>query len=89
MTPLPAELALSAYYLEARSKLLDLAATLDRVSRGADAPSVAGDPRLERIRQTLLMLAELPVGEASDRAARVQRIFSLEYDSAWKIPEPR
>ena len=34
MTPLPATQALDRYFLEARSKLLDLAAILDRIGRG-------------------------------------------------------
>ena len=35
--PLPAAQALEAYFLEARSKLLDLAAMLDRIDRGGGA----------------------------------------------------
>ena len=82
MTPLSADRALAAYYLEARTKLLDLAAILDRVGRGGGA---AGDPRLDRVARALDVLR----GEAGGRAEAVQRVFSLEYDSAWKIPEPR
>jgi hypothetical protein len=83
MTPMPAGRALDMFYLEARSKLLDLAATLDRLDRGDGA--AAADPRLERIRQALLTLLETEPG----RAERVQQIFSLAYDPDWPRPQPR
>ena len=41
MTPLPAGKALDAFFLEARSKILDLAAILDRIERGKDAAGIA------------------------------------------------
>jgi hypothetical protein len=43
MTPLPAAKALEAYFLEARCKILDLAAILDRIGRSADTASVGLD----------------------------------------------
>ncbi len=58
MTPLPSAKALDNYFLEARSKLLDLAAILDRISRGRDAAStdapagMAGPPRHHGGRRT-------------------------------------
>ncbi len=51
ISPLPAAKALDTYFLEARSKLLDLAGVLDRISRGQDAAATDTDPRLERVRQ--------------------------------------
>ncbi len=81
LTPLPAAQALDAYFLEARSKLLDLAAMLDRIDRGGGL----NDPRLARIRQCVGILVEA----GPDRAARVQESFSLPYDSNWKRPTPR
>ena len=85
MTPLPAAQALDRYFLEARSKLLDLAAILDRIGRGRDASAVADDPRLDKIRQALEVLHDRSGG----RAERVQKIFSLDYDAAWERPQPR
>jgi thioredoxin-like negative regulator of GroEL len=85
MTPFPAAKALDAYFLEARSKLLDLAAILDRIDRGADAPAAASDPRLHRVRQALGVL----LNQGKDRAEAVQQLFSLEYDPHWPRPEPR
>ena len=85
MTPLPAPAALDAFFLDARARLLDLAATLDRIGRGAGAEGVAADPRMQKIRQALEALLNQP----ADRAAAVQQIFSLEYDPNWPRPEPR
>ncbi|HEX4588715.1 MAG TPA: hypothetical protein VH120_02220 [Gemmataceae bacterium] len=85
MTPLPAERALSDYFLEARSKLLDLAAILDRIDRGGDASTLKGDARISRVRLAIGILGE----GGPDRAARVQELFSLPYDPNWKRPTPR
>ena len=85
MTPLPAPQALDAYFLEARARLLDLAAILDRVGRGADAAAADADPRLRKVREALGILLDKPDG----RAAAVQQLFSLDYDPAWRRPEPR
>ena len=85
MTPLPAAKALDSYFLEARSKLLDLAAILDRISRGRDGSAVGLDPRLGQIRQALQVLLDPSGG----RAERIQQIFSLAYDPKWELPQPR
>jgi hypothetical protein len=85
LNPLPAPAALDAYFLEAeaRSKLLDLAAILDRIGRGANANG-AEDGRLAKVRQALEVLHD----EAKGRAERIQRIFSMEYDPTWERPKP-
>ncbi|HXG11470.1 MAG TPA: hypothetical protein VNK04_17075 [Gemmataceae bacterium] len=85
MEPLPAAKALDTYFLEARAKILDLAAILDRIGRGRDAAAVDNDPRLEKIRQALEVLRDRSGG----RAERIQRIFSLEYEPNWERPQPR
>ena len=85
MTPLSADVALDAYFHDARSKLLDVAAVLDRVSRGTGAESMADDPRMARLRQALEAILAEPTG----RAERVQQIFSLDYDPNWPRPTPR
>src|SRR5262245_56575353 len=48
MTPLTAGQALDTWFLEARSKLLDLAAIFDRIGRGAAAAGVTHDPGWKR-----------------------------------------
>lgn len=83
--PLPACTALDAYFLEARCRLLDLAAILDRISRGAGSNDVENDPRLARIRQALEVLHD----ESDGRAEHIQQIFSLNYDPNWERPQPR
>ena len=83
MKPLSAQTALDTYFLEARSKILDLAAILDRIGRGAG--QVEEDPRLEKVRMALEVLRD----ESGGRAERVQQIFSLEYDAGWEKPKPR
>jgi len=85
LTPVPAPKTLDAFFLEARSKILDVAAILDRIGRGRDAAAVASDPRLARIREALEVLHDLSGG----RAERIQQIFSLEYDPAWEKPLPK
>lgn len=76
--PLDAAEVLNREFLEVRAKTLEIAAALDRLDRAAG--SVAGDLRLERIRQGLAALA----GTRSDRAEQVQLIFSLPYEAGWR-----
>ena len=81
MKPLSATEALERYFLEARCRLLDVAAILDRLHRGGGPPS---DPRLDRIRQALGVLED---GEGA-KAERIQQIFSLAYEPGWQRPKP-
>jgi hypothetical protein len=83
MTPLPAGQALDQFFLDARCRLLDLAAILDRIDRGDG--SVSADPRLAK----LVAGVELLRAGAADRAERIQRLFSQEYDATWTPPRPR
>ena len=83
MNTLTSEQALNQFFLEARARLLDLAAILDRIDRG---PGDTGpDLRLKNIARALEVLAD----DSPARAERVQQIFSLDYDPSWKRPEPR
>ena len=83
MTPLTSKTALDSFFFEARAKILDLAAILDRIQRGEGA--VGGDARLAKLRQALEVLHD----ESPARAERVQQIFSLDYDPDWERPKPR
>jgi len=76
--PVDAPEILDRQFLEMRAKLIQLAASLDRLDRAEG--SVDGDPRLERIQQALAILSGDPVL----RAERLQMIFSLPYDSDWQ-----
>jgi hypothetical protein len=85
MTPLTAPKALDAFFLEARCRILDLAAILDRIQRGQGAAAAGADPRVEKIRKALEVLHD----QSGGRAERIQQIFSIEYDSEWEKPKPR
>ncbi len=75
--PLDAPEVLNREFLEIRARLLHVAASLDRLDR-ADG-SVLDDPRLEKIRLALNILAD---GEP-DRAEKIQLLFSRPYDADW------
>lgn len=68
-------------FLETRSKILELAAALDRIDR---APRAAGDTppdrRVAQVRRAIEALLEPGPG----RAETVQRLFSLDYDADWQ-----
>lgn len=67
-------------FLESRSRILEVAAALDRLDR---APGRVGDPpdrRLAQLRQAIEALLEPGPG----RAETIQRLFSLEYDPGWQ-----
>jgi hypothetical protein len=85
MILLSAAKALDTYFLEARHKLLDLAAILDRIGRGEGSDAIADDPRIAQIRQALEVVRDRNGG----RAERIQQIFSLEYDPKWDKPAPK
>ena len=85
MNTLTSEQALNQFFLEARAKLLDLAAILDRIGRGAGAFAVEDDAKLAKVREALEVLADRSGG----RAERVQKIFSLDYDAKWERPQAR
>jgi hypothetical protein len=76
MNPLPASRALEQYFLDARCRLLDVAAILDRIDRGNDASAATADPRMKKIRRAL----EVLLNGNGRRAELIQLIFSLDYD---------
>ncbi len=84
MNPMSARTALDAYFFEARCKILDLAAILDRIERGEGGQQLS-DARLGKLRDALEVLRQA----GPDRAERVQQVFSLEYDPNWEKPKPR
>ena len=68
---------LERFFLESRAKLLDLAATFDRLDRAEG--SVADDPRRGKLDAALRLLLD---GQP-DRAERLQTLLSRPYDPAW------
>jgi hypothetical protein len=67
-------------FLETRCKILEIAATLDRIDRAPTRHGEHPDARLGQLRQALEALVEPGPG----RAETIQRIFSLEFDPAWR-----
>lgn len=65
-------------FLPLRAKLLEVAATLDRLDR-AEAPAV-GD---ERVRQLYVALRTLLDEPGGDRAEQIQLLFSRPYEDDW------
>lgn len=85
MNPLPANRALEQFFLDARCRLLDLAAILDRINRGEQSDAISSDPRIEKIARALEILRST----SSNKAELIQQTFSLDYDPDWKRPQPR
>jgi len=76
-SPMSAEQIFERWFLETRSKLLDIAANLDRLDR---APvGRVDDPRRTAIEEALRVL----LGSGPGRAERIQMIFSREYEPDW------
>ena len=78
-SPQTARQILDRHYLEIRSKILDLAANLDRIDRSPDQSGVADDPRVAKLQAGLQLL----LSESSDRAEQVQMLFSDAYTPGW------
>ncbi len=77
-----AKQVLDREYLEMRAKILELAASLDRLDRACvdGGGSVDGDSRMEKLARGLEILRSDQV----DRAERVQLLFSLAYSETWR-----
>lgn len=65
-------------FLDLRSKLLDLAASLDRIDRAEG--SVADDQRMQLLAAGIEIIAKA----APDRARQIQHLFSRDFDPQWK-----
>jgi hypothetical protein len=61
------------YFMETRCKLIEIAATLDRMDRAAERSKLNGDARLAFIQDALAILASA----APNRAEAILRRYSL------------
>lgn len=77
-SPRAASEVLDREFLEIRKRLIDVAASLDRIDRAEG--SVADDPRMEQIRRSLPLLG----GATPNRAEQIQSLFSLPYQPDWR-----
>jgi hypothetical protein len=64
---------LDLYFLETRAKLLEIAATLDRFDRSADAAALRHDARLAFVLSALDVLKS----SAPNRAEQIQNLYSI------------
>ena len=72
-------------FLEIRAKILEVAASLDRIQRAEG--EVSGDPRTKLIEDAIAIIASKQ--DAPNRAEMIQMLFSREYDGEWmKTFEP-
>ena len=78
--PMTREQVINRYFLEMRCKVLEVAASLDRVDRAESASNGSADPRLQKLEQAVRVLLE----DGPGRAEKVQSIFSREYDPNWR-----
>jgi hypothetical protein len=70
--PLTTGQIIDEYFIENRTRLLELAAFLERLDRSADSAEVSGDFRMAAFRQALHVVAS----DTTDKMDQVQRIFS-------------
>lgn len=78
--PIDAVELLDREYLMIRAKILELAATFDRIDRSRG--DVTRSPEMIAVQQALEVL--LAKEADTDRAERIQRIFSRPYAKEWK-----
>lgn len=78
-TRLDAPHMLDREFLEIRSRLIDIAASLDRIECSPDPGTVLKDVRIAQIAEAARLVAD----GCPDRAKRVQMIFSDSYDTHW------
>jgi hypothetical protein len=65
-------------FLEIRSRILDVASSLDRIQR-ADS-DVSNDPRMQKLTNAL----QIVLTDDPHRAEKIQMLFSRQYDEHWK-----
>lgn len=65
-------------FLDIRSRILDVASSLDRIQRGQG--EVSDDSRMKNLTEAL----QIVLTDDSHRAERIQLLFSREYDDDWK-----
>ena len=76
--PMTAAQVLDREFLEIRAKILQLAASFDRLDRASGG--VADDTRVRQLREAM----DIVRGETQERAEQVQMLFSDPYDDNWQ-----
>jgi hypothetical protein len=78
--PMTREQVINRYFPEMRCKVLEVAASLDRMDRAGEPSNGREQPRMDQLRRAVRVLLEDEPG----RAEKIQRIFSREYDPNWR-----
>jgi len=71
---------LAKEFLDMRCRLIDLAASLDRIGRAPGGEVLQNDTRINQ----LLHAARLLADGKPDRAQRMQMLFSDSFNSTWR-----
>lgn len=71
--------ALDGCFLESRCKIIEIAASLDRIALSSGAGGIASDRRMSQLSAAMAILLD----GAGDKAARCQMAFSLPYEDGW------
>ena len=65
-------------FLPVRAKILEIAASLDRMERAEGDATI--DPRWQQLRSGIDLLLQ----KKGDRAEHIQMLFSLPFDAQWR-----
>jgi len=76
--PAPDQQLLDREFLPVRAKILEIAASFDRIQRARD--DAQDDARLRQLRSAL----EIVLGPRADRTEKLQMLFSRPYQEAWR-----
>jgi len=77
MTKMNSNEVFNREFLEIRAKILEIAASLDRIER---AEGACDDSRMQLIDDGIKLIAK----DGTDRAEKVQMLFSREYADNWR-----
>jgi hypothetical protein len=79
----PADHILNDSFLEVRAKLLEVAATLDRIDR-ADASESPLSSEAKVRRSRIDEAIRICLSQEGNRAERLQKLFSRPYEADWR-----
>ena len=83
MTSKTAEQIVDENFLTVRAKLLEVAATFDRIDRSVAEGDVLSKSA-EAQRQKLASAVKILLSDGPDRAERLQHLFSRPYEASWR-----
>ncbi|MCS7467872.1 hypothetical protein NZK35_14560 [Stieleria sp. ICT_E10.1] len=69
-------------FLEVRAKLLEVAATLDRIDRACETAPL--DEPAKSKRELLIEATKILLSDEPSRAEQLQQLFSRKYDTDWR-----